>query len=76
VVEHHNEKTPTEPARINPNSAEEVTALAAELGVSPYHLSKVIRRVGPVLGDIYHALGLRAWEIPKREGRGNESESA
>ena len=57
---------------MNPNSAEELAALAEELGVSSYHLSKVIRRVGPVLGDIYHALGLRAWEIPKREGRRNE----
>jgi hypothetical protein len=52
--------------RINPASPEDVSAWAHELGVSSYHLRKIITRVGPVLTDIYHALGLRPWEIPKR----------
>lgn len=55
--------------RINPKSAAEIAELAEELGVSAYHLSKVVNRVGPMLGDIYHALGLRPWDIPKNRRR-------
>ena len=52
-------------SQIDPNSPQQLAAWAETLGVSSYHLSKVIAKVGPVLADIYHALGLRAWEIPK-----------
>ena len=69
-----NEDSPKGEDRINPKSPEEVAALARELGVSSYHLSKVISRVGPVLSDIYHALGLRAWEIPKRAAKPEQSD--
>lgn len=51
--------------RINPEDPEDLARWAASLGVSPYHLLKIIKRVGPVVGDIYYALGLRKWEIPK-----------
>jgi hypothetical protein len=66
VVDYPNEQVPAPRDRINPASPDEIAALAKDLGVSAYHLHKVIRRVGPVLTDIYHALGLRAWEIAKR----------
>ena len=52
--------------RINPKCPDDIGRLARDLGVSPYHLSKIVNRVGPMLSDIYYALGLREWEIPKR----------
>jgi hypothetical protein len=51
--------------RIDSKSPEEVAAWARELGVSAYHLRKIMARVGAELKDIYYALGLRPWEIPK-----------
>jgi hypothetical protein len=65
VVDFHQHEPLDPGARINAASREEVAAWARELGVSPYHLRKVMSRVGPVLTDIYYALGLRPWEIPK-----------
>lgn len=56
--------------RIDASSADEVARWAAELGVSAYHLRKIICRVGPMLSDIYYALGLREWEIPRRTDHG------
>jgi hypothetical protein len=51
--------------RIDSKSPEDVAAWAKELGVSAYHLRKIMTRVGAELKDIYYALGLRPWEIPK-----------
>ncbi len=53
--------------RINGKSPEDVAAWASELGVSAYHLHKIMARVGPELKEIYYALGLRPWEHPKHE---------
>ena len=51
--------------KIDAKSPENVAAWAKELGVSAYHLRKIMARVGPELKDIYYALGLRPWELPK-----------
>ncbi len=65
MVDYPNENLPAPRDRINPGSPEEITALARKLNVSAYHLHKIVTRVGPVLSDIYHALGLRDWEIAR-----------
>lgn len=51
--------------RIDASRPEELAEWARVLGVSAHHLNKVVKHVGPDLTDVFHALGLRAWEIPK-----------
>ena len=65
MVEYPNENLPAKRDRINPESPDDIAALARELNISAYHLHKVVTRVGPMLSDIYHALGLRDWEIAR-----------
>jgi len=65
VVEYSDSNLPGARDRIDPASPDEIAALARELGVSAYHLHKVVTRVGPFRRDIYHALGLRDWEIAR-----------
>jgi hypothetical protein len=65
VVEYPDSNLPDPRDQIDPTSPDEIAALARELGVSAYHLHKVVTRVGPFRRDIYHALGLRDWEIAR-----------
>jgi hypothetical protein len=65
VAESHQQRAPYFEGRIDHKSREDVAAWAHELGVSAYHLRKIMARVGNELKDIYHALGLRPWEFPK-----------
>jgi hypothetical protein len=65
VTESHEHGKPRSGDRINAKSPEDVAAWARELGVSAYHLGKIMARVGPELKEIYYALGLRPWELPK-----------
>jgi hypothetical protein len=59
------EKSANPAPRVDVDSPQEIAKLAEELGVSPYHLRKVIIRTGPLLKDILHGLGFRDWEVPR-----------
>ena len=51
--------------RINVDVPEELAYWSKALGVSRYHLRKIVTRVGPMVSDVYYALGLREWDFPK-----------
>jgi hypothetical protein len=51
--------------RINIDAPEELACWSKALGISSYHLRKIITRVGPMVSDVYYALGLREWDFPK-----------
>jgi hypothetical protein len=55
--------------RIDVSTPELLAYWSNELGVSGFHLKKIIAKVGPRLTDVCYALGLRKWEDPRYRRR-------